>query len=137
MAADLPVLGSFTANQQQGSNFRDGLPDEESLTMMVRGDVLRDCDDATLTEAFSVIAPVKSVRVVRDRGFAFVDFNSLEDSARVLEIAKTEHVYIMDEPVFVSYSRSNKKPSEPKPDQSTEVRDVNPIVEAAPRQKFQ
>jgi len=109
MAADLPVLGAFTASKEQQNSFHDGPNDEESLTMMVRGDVLRDCDDATLTEAFSAIAPVKSVRVVRDRGFGFVDFNSLEDSARVLEIAKTEHVYIMDEPVFVSYSRSTKK----------------------------
>ena len=77
--------------------------------MMVRGDVIRDCDEITLTETFSTIAPVKSVRIISDRGFAFVDFNSLEDSARVLDIAKTDHIKIMEQPVFVSYSRSNRR----------------------------
>ena len=69
--------------------------------MMVRGDVIRDCEEITLTEVFSMIAPVKSARIIKDRGFAFVDFNCLEDSARVLEIAKTEHIKVMEQPVFV------------------------------------
>ena len=70
MAADLPVLGSFTKAQCHNQSLRearDGKAEEESLTMMVRGDVIRDCEESTLTEVFSMIAPVKSARIIKDR----------------------------------------------------------------------
>ena len=79
------------------------------MTMIARGDVIRDCHEKDLHDKFSEIAPVKSVRIIRDRGFAFIDFTTTEDAAKVLEIAKTEHIKIFSQPLYVHYSKSFKK----------------------------
>ena len=78
------------------------------MTMIARGDVIRDCVEKDILNRFSEIAPVKSVRIVRDRGFAFVDFNTPEDAAKCLEIAKTDHIKIFGQPLYVHYSKSFK-----------------------------
>ena len=97
MAADLPVFGSFSKVWSQHDHNRDyyeATCEEEQMTMIARGDIIRDCQEKDIYDRFSEIAPVKSVRIIRDRGFAFVDFNTHEDAAQVLEIAKTEHIKI-------------------------------------------
>ena len=83
------------------------------MTMIARGDVIRDCVEKDIHNRFSEIAPVKSVRIVRDRGFAFVDFNTPEDAAKCLEVAKTDHIKIFGQPLYVHYSKSfkNRQPA--------------------------
>ncbi len=85
---------------------------QPATSIMVRGDVVRECDDTILLEGFSKYAQVKDIRMIRNRhtgalrDFAFIEFFSLEDSAKVMNGIKKEPLMFKGQPVRVTYSKT-------------------------------
>jgi len=81
---------------------------------MVRGNVIPECDDTILLEAFSKYAQVKDIRMIKDkntgelRDFAFIEFFTLQDSANVIASTRKEPLLIKGQSVNVSYSKLKK-----------------------------
>ena len=75
-----------------------------------------EIDDTILLDIFSKFADIKDIRLIRDkfepdkyRNFVFVEFFSIEDAQKVVEMAKKDPIRIMEERVFITYSKSKKE----------------------------
>jgi RNA recognition motif-containing protein len=81
---------------------------------MLRGDILQDIDESLVIDHFSAFAPVKDIRMVRNRAtkrnkdFAFIEFHTQEEAELVIRTLGAETT-IHGQPILLSFSKAKRK----------------------------
>eukprot|EP00350_Pseudokeronopsis_sp_OXSARD2_P007272 CAMPEP_0170554532 /NCGR_PEP_ID=MMETSP0211-20121228/12389_1 /TAXON_ID=311385 /ORGANISM="Pseudokeronopsis sp., Strain OXSARD2" /LENGTH=118 /DNA_ID=CAMNT_0010863667 /DNA_START=1043 /DNA_END=1399 /DNA_ORIENTATION=- len=82
-----------------------------SSSVMVKGQIVKDCDESILMDAFLNFGHVKDVRLVKEKetntnkDFAFVEFHSIDDAMAIVERAKNEKIKVQGQNVIVCFSK--------------------------------
>ncbi len=81
---------------------------------MLRGDILQDIDESLVVDHFNAYAPVKDIRMVRNKStkrnkdFAFIEFHTQEEAEAVIRGLGPETT-IHGQPVLLSFSKAKRK----------------------------
>jgi RNA-binding protein 5/10 len=86
-----------------------------NTSLMVRGNVLFEISETMLLDIFSKIAPVKDIRMVKNkntgqmRDFAFIEFYTIDEAEAVLKMTQSPDFKINGQTVTVAFSKSRKR----------------------------
>lgn len=87
-------------------------------SIMVRGSALMDVTESQLLDLFNKYAPVKDIRLVKNRNtgnmkdFAFVEFFTPEEAERVVKMTQGPDFRVNGQPVTISLSRTKRREDE-------------------------